>query len=296
MNPPAPARPQPGASPGLFDPPPRLFAATPSRLASWLDCPRRYRMTYLDRPPPGKGPPWAHNSFGATVHTALAAWWRLPLERRSSVAAGALVERGWLTDGYRDEEQQARARVLARRLVESYVAELDPTVEPLGVERTVGARTRVLALSGRVDRLDERGQEIVVVDYKTGRRPLTSDDARGSLALALYALAVRRMFRRGCRRVELHHLPTGRVLGWDHGPESLERHQRRAEAIAVEAARAEHEWGVEGGPPGRADEKPFPPRPGPQCTWCDYARHCPEGRAVAGRLEPWAGLPDEVAG
>ncbi|MBA2322872.1 MAG: recombinase RecB, partial [Pseudonocardiales bacterium] len=29
--------------------PRRLFKVTPSRLASWLDCPRRYRMTYLDR-------------------------------------------------------------------------------------------------------------------------------------------------------------------------------------------------------------------------------------------------------
>jgi putative RecB family exonuclease len=30
-----------------------------------------------------------------------------------------------------------------------------------------------LAVSGRVDRMDERGDEIVIVDYKTGRRPLT---------------------------------------------------------------------------------------------------------------------------
>jgi len=44
---------------------------------------------------------------------------------------------------------------------------------------------------------------------------LTVDDARTSLSLALYALAAARVMRRPCRRVELHHLPTGRVLAWD---------------------------------------------------------------------------------
>ena len=53
--------------------PKRLYPCTPSRLNTWLDCPRRYRMTYLDRPRPDKGPPWAHNSVGASVHNALAA-------------------------------------------------------------------------------------------------------------------------------------------------------------------------------------------------------------------------------
>ena len=52
--------------------PRRLYACTPTRLSTWLDCPRRYRMTYLDRPPPPKGAPWAHNSLGASVHNALA--------------------------------------------------------------------------------------------------------------------------------------------------------------------------------------------------------------------------------
>ena len=72
--------------------PRRLYTCTPTRLTTWLDCPRRYRMSYLDRPVPPKGPPWAHNSLGASVHNALAGWWRLPLARRT-VAAPAVAER-----------------------------------------------------------------------------------------------------------------------------------------------------------------------------------------------------------
>src|SRR4051812_50182122 len=63
--------------------PRRLYPCTPTRLLTWLDCPRRYRFTYLDRPAPPKGPPWAHTSLGTSVHTALASWWRLPAGGRS---------------------------------------------------------------------------------------------------------------------------------------------------------------------------------------------------------------------
>jgi RecB family exonuclease len=278
---------------GLAGMPRRLFSCTPSRLTSWADCPRRYRMTYLDRPRPSAGPPWAHNSFGASLHAALAGWWRLPLGQRTVASAGALVEAGWLTEGFRDEAQSRGWRAHGRAMVQRYAATLDPGREPVGVERTVAARTRRLALSGRVDRLDDRTDELVVVDYKTGRRPLTVDDTRGSLALALYAVAAGATMRRRCTRVELHHLPSGEVYSFDHTDESLQRHVRRAEQIADDAsAAAETSLNT-------AAADPFPARPGAQCGWCTFRAHCPEGAAVVPAQLPWAGLgelaPDALA-
>jgi putative RecB family exonuclease len=280
--------------------PKRLYPCTPSRLNTWLDCPRRYRMTYLDRPKPEKGLPWAHNSVGASVHNALAGWWRLPATGRTPESAGRLLERGWLTDGFRDAAQSADWRQRSRAMVERYVAGLDPADEPVGVERTVSMKTHLITVQGRIDRLDRRDGELVVVDYKTGRRPLTSDDARSSLALALYAAASGRMMRAPCRLVELHHLPTGEVAVWEHTEDSLDRHLRRAEDIAEECGQAD-EWYREQAAPGGAAGRShaefdamFPPRTGVLCGWCDFARHCPEGRAAAPLRDPWAALPDEV--
>jgi len=276
--------------------PQRLYPCTPTRLSAWLDCPRRYRMSYLDRPSPPKGPPWAHNSLGASIHNALAGWWRLPLEQRTMAAAGTLVARGWIDEGFADQTQSARYRDQAARMVERYVAGLDPADEPLGVERTVATRTDRIAVSGRIDRLDWRAAEgadagLVVVDYKTGRHLLTVEDARSSMALALYALAAGRALRRPCHRVELHHLPSGRVLAWSHSDESLARHVGRAEDIASECAAADEQM-RDGLPADRYDEV-FPPRPGSACGWCDYLRHCPEGAAAAVTRRPWDGLsPD----
>jgi RecB family exonuclease len=275
--------------------PRRLYPCTPTRLSAWLDCPRRYRMTYLDRPPPPKGPPWAHNSLGASIHNALAGWWRLPLAGRTVAAAGRLVDRGWIDEGFADETQSVRHRERAIAMVEAYVAGLDPADEPAGVERTVATRTDTIVLSGRIDRLDSRaaedetaGTELVVVDYKTGRHLLTVDDARGSMALALYALAAARVLRRPCYRVELHHLPSGQVLAWSHSDQSLARHLSRAEDIAQECAAADEQF-RDGLPAERYDEV-FPPRPSASCGWCDYLRHCPEGATAAITRRPWDGL------
>src|SRR5215831_7824172 len=285
--------------------PRRLYACTPTRLSTWLDCPRRYRMSYLDRPSPGKGPPWAHNSLGASVHNALAGWWRLAREARTVPAAGDLLENGWIEEGFADPAQSARYRHWARGLVEAYVAGLDPAREPLGVERTVATRTDLIAVSGRIDRLDERrapdgSGELVVVDYKTGRHVLTVDDARTSLPLALYALAAERVMRRPCRRVELHHLPTGRVLAWEHTTESLARQLRRAEDIAAECAAADERFRAEPSEPAARpdddqDAEAFPPRPGSWCSWCDYRARCPEGSAASEPRQPWDGLSAETA-
>ncbi len=285
---------------GLGGMPRRLYSCTPTRLVTWLDCPRRYRFAYLDRPTPPKGPPWAHNSFGTSVHNALRTWWELPFARRTPAAAVPLVDGAWVREGYRDDAQEAAARGRAEEMVGRYLQHLDPSAEPRGVERTVAVRTERLALSGRVDRIDERPsrsrpgrRELVVVDYKTGRRPLDTDDARGSLALAAYAVAARHTLRADCTRVELHHLPTGSVAAWDHTEESLARHLRRAEAIGSEAQVADEAYRAAPLESGRLDEL-FPPRTGAQCGWCDFARHCPEGRAAAPQRRSWDGLDDQT--
>ncbi len=266
--------------------PRRLYRATPTRLLTWVDCPRRYRFSYLDRPPPPKGPPWAHNTVGAAVHVALADWWRLPLERRTVAAAGGLLDRAWRTEGFRDDGQAAEWRERCREMVERYVGKLDPADEPRGVERTVSTVHGGVALSGRVDRIDELpGGGLVVVDYKTGRHVLTLDDVRSSLPLAVYAAAAERTLRRPCRRVELHHLPTGDVVAWDHEERTLERHLRRAEDIAAECAEADEAFRA-----GRTGDEVFPPQPGAQCGWCDYRGACPEGRAHVPERAPWSGL------
>ena len=150
----------------------------------------------------------------------------------------------------------------------------------------------------------------MIVDYKTGRRVPDDADAAASPALALYALGAARTLRRRCRRVELHHLPTGTIAVTEHDDASLAAHRERAEdtaaaiagALETDAARAARDGtsGTAGpgrsGPTGTAGtgrpgpgavDAVFPASPGPRCAWCDVRRHCPEGRAAAPALAAW---------
>lgn len=269
---------------GLFQEPARLFVCTPSRLSAFEECPRRYRFSYVDRPTPPKGPPWAHNSLGASVHTTLRAWFDLPAEGRRPPRLPTLLHATWVREGYRDEAQERAAFGQAVHWLETYLAGLDPGFEPLAVERTVAAKTATLALSGRVDRIDDVGGELVIVDYKTGRAGLTTDDARGSRALALYSYAAQRLFRRPGGRVELHHLPTGTVAAHRHTEETLARHVRRAEETAADIVAAQKAVAA-----GTDPDAAFPTMPGPICSWCDFRKACPAGSGQPGH-EPWAGL------
>ncbi|WP_233517554.1 RecB family exonuclease [Geodermatophilus marinus] len=269
--------------------PRRLFPATPSKLATFSDCPRRYRFAYVDRPTPPRGPAWAHNSIGAAVHAALRSWWELPVPRRTAGAARQLLYTAWSPAGFRDAEQSDRWRARAAGWLTEYVAGLDPADEPVGTERQVAATTERLALSGRIDRIDQRGDELVVVDYKTGRSVCTDDEARGSAALAAYVLGVRRTLRRPCRRVELHHLPSGTVAAFEHTDRSLANHVRRAEDVAADIGAATAALAE-----GRSPDDAFPATPGRQCGWCDFRPSCPTGQAATPARETWSFLADEA--
>ena len=270
-----------------------LYAASPSRLLAFVDCPRRYRLQYLDRPRPVPRPQRAHTSVGLATHNALRDWWDLPTPRRTPAAARELVRAAWIETGFRDVGQSARWRRTVTGEVSVYLQGVDPQRQPRGIERTVSLRTGSLTLAGRVDRLDERvgehGEELVVVDYKTSRRVCTDEQARTSLPLALYAAAAGRMFRRPCVRVELHHVPSGTVAAHTHTPESLLRKLDEADSIARDARSADashHELG--------AASPSFPPLPSALCTWCDYRAACPEGQRMGPEKSSWAALEPDL--
>ncbi|HEX5811133.1 MAG TPA: PD-(D/E)XK nuclease family protein [Pseudonocardia sp.] len=261
-----------------------LLRVTPARLATWADCPRRYRLTYVDRPARPRSGGRAGSTLGAVVHLALRALYDLPQPRRTPDVAAALVDRHWSSEGFRDTEQAAEYRLRAREWVADYLVGPGADATPVALERWVSAPTARIVAEGRTDRIDERGRELVVVDYKTGRQP-GPDDALRSPALALYALGARHTLRRPCTRVELHHVPTGEVVAAVHDETSLQAHVARAEDAAQEMADAVADAGMRGGP-----DVLFPPRPAPRCGSCDVRRHCPEGRAAAPEREPWASL------
>lgn len=269
---------------GLEGIPARLVRVTPARLAVWEQCPRKYRLTYLERAGSRSGA-WAHNTLGAVIHNALRAFFDQRPSRRTPERAVSLLRQYWKADGFADVQHAAHYRERAMQWVRDYVAGAEDA-NPIALERWVSAPAGSILAEGRVDRIDQRSGELVVIDYKTGRHVVTPDDAKNSRALALYALGSRKTLGSRCRRVELHHVPTGTVAGWDHTEDSLDEHVRGAEQLA-EQIRAASELSEQQADPDRV-EQAFPPRPGRHCSWCGVRAHCVEGQRAAPELASWA--------
>lgn len=261
---------------------------SPTKVATWLDCPRRFFFTYVERQRSGEQ--WAHFSFGSSVHAALRTWFDFPAQERSRSSVDGLVASVWIDSGYRDREQSNLWRDYAARIVGDYVELLPADFEPVSTERTLAFKSDSFIVEGRIDRLDQRGTGLSVVDYKTGKAAPTHEDVRGSQALAMYALMVQRALGESCFEVALHHVPTRTEVSWTHTPESLARQLTRVTEIAEDIIRAQDTWeSIDRGEALIRDEI-FPARPNSLCGYCDFWQVCSTGQAFMAQKKPWDGL------
>jgi putative RecB family exonuclease len=278
-----------------------LLRITPTRLTTYLDCPRRYHLAYVAKAR-DDGKPRAHLTLGSSVHLALARWWDLPAEDHAAVAlrrragvtdvddrmlgmAHRLLTAAWSHAGYRDEAQSVRWLFRSSAWLAWYLVAVMPLDRPRGVERTVAFVRGDIAYEGRADRIDADDDGLVVVDYKMGHLAPTEQEAAASLALAIYAYGAWATLKARCTRVELHHVPTGEIARVHRDEEWLRRHIGRADELAAEIRL--HTDTVSAG--GEVDVL-FPPKVGPLCASCPYRSRCPEGQGAMPAEEPWAVL------
>lgn len=240
-----------------------MFFASPSKLGTWKQCPRRYRFRYIEKLPTIPRPWFA---FGASVHAALKEIFNIRPENRSVELLEKFLETNWVRKGYASAEEEAEYRERAVGALRRYAAEepdFATAPRPKVLEFTVEAKIGDVVLMGKVDRIDDTPDGLVVIDYKTGRsRP--PEEARGDTAFTMYAMLVAHRFKRAPKALEWRYVETGDRVVTQREPEAFER--VRAEVLA-EVARIR-------------EEVEFPPSPGPGCVFCDYLDRCPEGRAA----------------
>lgn len=246
-----------------------MFFASPSKLGVWRQCPRRYRFRYIERLPTIPRP-WF--SFGGSVHAALKEIFNVRPENRSIEMLERFLAQSWERKGYSSAEEEAEYRERAVTALRRYAAEepdFKTAPRPRALEFMVEAKFDDVVLMGKVDRIDDSPDGLVVIDYKTGRsRP--PEKARGDTAFTMYAMLVYHRFKVAPAALEWRYVETGDRVVTQREPEAFDR--VRAEVLAeVARIRAEAE---------------FPPTPGPWCALCDYLERCPEGRAAARAAEP----------
>ncbi|MEN8113251.1 MAG: ATP-dependent DNA helicase [Actinomycetota bacterium] len=163
---------------------------SPSQAELYETCPRRYA---LERRLGIGAEPSSHMEFGSLIHDVLEA------VENAAIAQGK--PRGTLDDalehldarfpdggfggGAFDEAWRARARTALENLYAGWPSTGSPVASELSFEVTRGPVTWV----GRADRVEERDGSAAIVDYKTGTRLPSLDEAATSIQLGFYTLA-----------------------------------------------------------------------------------------------------------
>lgn len=255
-----------------IDPGPERLRLSFSRVDTYGQCPLRFRFGYLDKLPTAPSP---HLSWGSSIHAALETWWssKLPEPPPLDTLLRALYD-AWDDTGFagmpRDEKLvwYRHAQEVLRRHHERFAATYQPAVaceEWFSIDLGQGVE-----VVGSVDQLVRTaGGGLGVVDWKTNKRAKNRGDVRGSLQLAIYAMACEELWGHAPEWVALDFVVPGVRVTVPR--DEIDTGAARARVLEVaEAIRAEA----------------FPPSPSRLCDWCDFRALCPafegDGPDVAG--------------
>jgi putative RecB family exonuclease len=253
-------------------------ALSPSRAGDFMQCPLLYRFRVVDRLPEAPSPVAVR---GTVVHAVLERIFDLPCGARTLQAARDLLAPQWervreenplladLFDG--DAEAVTQWLAGAEQLLAEWFRLEDPTrLEPS--ERELYVETTLddgLVLRGYVDRLDVAPDgRIRVVDYKTGRAPRETFEAKALFQMKFYALVLWRLRGRVPSLLQLVYLGSGELLRYSPDEADLLATQRKLKALWAAVARA-------------AETGDWRASPGKLCDWCDHRGLCPS----------WGGTP-----
>ncbi len=250
-----------------------------SRISQYDNCPLAYLFSVVL----GLDPDTSHNmAFGTWIHQIFEDCEKTPSpeeqtrgRRRLHNKEAALARFEELFDAH-VFPNRAIARQFHRDgvvMIERYSTHLSPGTSLLA-EHGFNIDHDGHIIRGRIDRVDRKGQGIVVADYKTSRSAITTKEVPDSLQLAIYYLAA-------TRDPELIKLgePVSMQLVY---PASMTRGSvtRRCQTPEQALTVLERLPGLIEGVLGEE----FEPSPEANCRWCKFKPLCPlwpEGREAA---------------
>ncbi|EUA19554.1 hypothetical protein I552_9297 [Mycobacterium xenopi 3993] len=169
----------------------RVITLTPSSLQTLTDCPLRWLVERHGGTDP--------RDLGATLGSLLHALIAEPGSSQAQLLTE--LERAWEHLPFESPWYAANELARHRAMIEAFLAwraqsrreltQVGVEVDIDGVVETAGAAGARVRLRGRIDRLErDAAGRLVVVDVKTGKTPVSKDDAQRHAQLALYQLAV----------------------------------------------------------------------------------------------------------
>ncbi|MGH9678401.1 MAG: RecB family exonuclease [Candidatus Acidiferrales bacterium] len=241
-----------------------------SKLASYQQCPQKYKFRYIDEIPPPIRSIELH--LGTNVHFALE---KVYADARQGQVTSlddllAFFQVKW-DEGYSPQLRIVRAKTTARTYYElgrQMLKDYHWTFHPFTQSATLELEEKFLfplseshEIRGIIDRLAKnKDGTLEIHDYKTSRRLPSSEQVANDVQLALYEIAMRHRWP-DTGRISLiwHYLAFDKEIKITKTREQLEAVRRNTLGLIrqIEAATS------------------FPVHVTPLCNWCEYKEMCP---------------------
>jgi DNA helicase-2/ATP-dependent DNA helicase PcrA len=249
---------------------PKTFSFT--QLKAFESCPWQYRFAFLLKvPTPGK----PSFSFGKTMHNTLYEFFRRLKEGSESQQMGLfgedtageptlkdmleIYEQKWQGEWYYTKKQKDEYYTNGKKALQQfYELHKDQWPNALYLEKGFKLGLGEYGIKGaidRVDALDESGENVEVIDYKTGNFPKSGK--RDMEQLYLYALAIRQVFKVEPVKLSYYYVESNKVIEEDVDSDKMQQVSEWALGLIEEILKGD-----------------FTPNPGFQCKYCDFAEIC----------------------
>jgi putative RecB family exonuclease len=253
----------------------RKFTVSPTKLRLFRTCAAKYRWEYIEKLGRFYRKPRAGFSFGASLHNVLE---KFHAEGGAeSVTVEALTERlsaSWQSQGYQSLDQEAAYKFEAVKILEAYHARATEVIVATSEETESKPATVLysektlsmplspeITLTGRVDRVDEHADgALEIVDYKSGRSSVTTEDVSGALAMRVYQTLLTHLHPDRRVYATIYALRTGASAS--HEQTTEEREWLTADCLETAEIIKHRDW------------EAVLPTPIDACEDCDYLPHC----------------------
>ena len=237
---------------------PKYFS--PAALTTYLQCPYKFKVLYIDRIGATYKKPQPYHSFGNTIHKVLAEFFKITnIQERTIDKLLSLLDTFWISEGYSTKEQEAEYKHNAVYLLKNFFANNDITISPLFTEEFFRINIEDFFLTGKIDRIDEVQGGVEIIDYKTGGYILTPEELDKDLQMNIYALCCWEKYKLFPKIVSQIFLQHNQKVSVNKTPDSL----KETKQYVINVVRQIY-----------SDEK-FSPVENKLCPYCDFLIICP---------------------
>jgi DNA helicase-2/ATP-dependent DNA helicase PcrA len=234
----------------------------PHGIDDYLTCPLKYRYSHVLRLPVMQ-----HHLvvYGAALHKAIEQFFKRQLQGRPLTETELLAafEAAWRSEGFLTREHEALRLEQGRRTLRRFFTQQQESPEqPTLIEEKFQVVLEDVQLVGRWDRVDQRDDEVVIIDYKSSdmQDQVAADRrTRESLQMLFYALAWSLLHGTPPTRVELRFPESGLIGQAQFDEDDFEQGKTllREAAAGIRARRFS------------AKPQEF------ACRWCAFQAICP---------------------